>query len=73
MSTNQDKGRGKDLWKFNNSLPLNSDFVDKIKAHIANTQKSLDKENIRDDQARWEYLKYEIRKNLLLEKKLKSL
>ena len=33
-----------------------------MKAHIANTQKSLDKENIRDDQARWEYLKYEIRK-----------
>ena len=58
-----------------------------MKAHIANTQKSLDKENIRDDQARWEYLKYEIRKfsikfskllskntktqNLLLEKKNK--
>ena len=43
-------------------LALNSNFIDKIKAHIANTQKSLDKENIRDDQARWEYLKYEIRK-----------
>ena len=33
-----------------------------MKAHIANIQKSLDKENIRDDQARWEYLKFEIRK-----------
>ena len=62
LSTNQDEGRGKGVWKFNNSLALNSDFVDKMKAHIANTQKSLDKENIRDDQARWEYLKYEIRK-----------
>ena len=60
-----------------------------MKAHIANTQKSLDKENIRDDKARWEYLKYEIRKfwikfskllskntktqTLLLDKKLISL
>ena len=49
---NQDEARGKSLWKFNNSLPLNSDFVDKTKAHIANTQKNLDKENIRDGQAR---------------------
>ena len=62
LSTNQDEGRGKGLWKFNNSLALNSDFVDKMKALIANTHKSLDKENIREDQARWEYLKYEIRK-----------
>ena len=44
-----------------------------MKAHIANTQKNLDMENIRDDLvSRWEYLKYEIRKfsikflNLLL-------
>ena len=59
---NQDDARGKSLWKFNNSLALNSDFVDKMKAHIVNTQKNLDKENIKDDQARWEYLKYEIRK-----------
>ena len=59
---NQDEGKGKGFWKFNNLLALNSDSVDKIKVHIANTQKSLDKENIRDDQARWEYLKYEIRK-----------
>ena len=29
-----------------------------MKAHIANTQESLDKENTRDDQARWKYLKY---------------
>ena len=32
-----------------------------MKAHIANTQKNLDKEEIRDNQARWKYLKYEIR------------
>ena len=44
-----------------------------MKAHIANTQKNLDIENMRDDLvSRWEFLKYEIRKfsikflNLLL-------
>ena len=31
------------------SLALNSEFVDKVKAHIANTQKNLHNENIRDD------------------------
>ena len=82
------KGLSKGLSKFNNSLALNSDFFDSMKAHIANTQKSLDKENIRDDQTRLEYLKYETRKfsikfskllskttktqTLLLEKKLNN-
>ena len=59
---NHDQARGKGAWKLNNLLALNSDFADKMKAHIANTLKNLDKENIRNDQARWEYLKYEIRK-----------
>ena len=53
---NQDEAKGKGLWKFNNSLALNSGFVDKMKTHIPNILKSLGKENIRDDQARWEYL-----------------
>ena len=86
---NQDDARGKGLWKFNNSLSLNSDFVDKMKGYIANTQKNFDKENIRDDQDRCEYLKYEIKKfavkfskrlskntkaqPLLLEKKTKTI
>ena len=43
-------------------LALNSHFIDKIKAHIENTLKNLDKENIKDNQPRWEYLKYEITK-----------
>ena len=59
---NEDEARGKGLWKFNNSLTLNSDFVDKMKAHITNIQKNLEKENIRDSQARWGYLEYEIKK-----------
>ena len=42
---------------------LNSDFVDKMKTHLANILNkeaiiaNLDRENIRDDNARWEYLK----------------
>ena len=48
---NQNEARGKGLWKFNNSFALNSDFVDKMKAYIANIQKNLDKENVRDDQS----------------------
>ena len=48
---NQDEARGKGPWKLNNLLALNSDFVDKINTHI-NIQKNLDKENIRDNQAR---------------------
>ena len=48
-----------------------------MKTHIANTQKSVDKENIRNDQAILEYLKYEIRKfsiklSKLLSKSLKT-
>ena len=50
------------MWKFNNLLALNSHFIDKIKAHIENTLKNLDKENIKDNQPRWEQLKYEITK-----------
>ena len=42
------------MWKFNNLLALNSHFIDKIKAHIENTLKNLDKENIKDNQPRWE-------------------
>ena len=72
LSTNQDEGIGKDLRKFNNSLTLNTDFIDKLKDHIVNTQKSLDKENIRNYQARWQYLKYEIRKFLFTFSKLLS-
>ena len=47
---NQDDAIGKSLWKFNNSLSLNSDFVDNMRGYIANTQENLDEENIRDDQ-----------------------
>ena len=63
--------------------------VEKIKEHISTCLNLLEKENILDDQVRWEYLKYEVRKfsikfskaqakklrfeRVLLEKKLKNL
>ena len=53
---------GKALWKFNKSLLLNKDYVEKVKEHILLTIKMLDNDDLRDEQVRWEYLKYEIRK-----------
>ena len=49
------------LWKFNNSLKSN-EYLTKMKKHIASTLKNLNDENIFDEHARWEFLKYEIRK-----------
>ena len=54
--------RRKGLWKFNSSLSSNKRFVRNMKNHIATTIIFLNEENIFDDQIRWEYLKYEIRK-----------
>ena len=81
--------KGKGLWIFKSSLTLNKELVEKIKEHISTCLNLLEKENIVDDQVRWEYLKYEIRKfsiklakaqamkrrleRALLEKKLKKL
>ena len=59
---NKDKNRGKGLWKFNNSLTANDEFVDKMKIYIKDILENMDKENIVDEQLRWEFLKYEIRK-----------
>ena len=56
-----DENRGKGLWKFNNSLSMNSDFQTKMKFHIKSTLETLEIEGIRDPQVRWEFLKYDIR------------
>ena len=53
---------GKGLWKFYKSLLLNKEYVEKIKEHILLTIKMLDNDDLRDEQVRWEYLKYEIQK-----------
>ena len=57
-----DENRGKGLWKFNNSLSMNSNFQTKMKCLIKSTLETLDTGRINDLQVRWEYLKYEIRK-----------
>ena len=51
---------GKGLWKFNQSLLLNKEYVGKIKEHILLTIKMLGNDDLRDEQVRWEYVKYEI-------------
>ena len=74
---------------FNSSLTLKKEFAEKMKEHISTCLNHLEKENILDDQVRWKYLKYELRKlsikfsktqakkkrleKFLLEKKLKNL
>ena len=54
--------RGKDFWKFNNSLTRNAKYVEKIENQIFETLRTLDQNKITDKHLRWEYLKYEIRK-----------
>ena len=53
---------GKGLWKFNKSLLLNKEYVEKIKEDIVLTVKMLENDDLRDGQVRWEYIKYEIQK-----------
>ena len=77
------------MWICNSSLTVNQEFLEKMKEHIPTCLNLLKKENILDDQARWDYLKYEVRKSsiklskaqakklrlerVLLEEKLKNL
>ena len=53
--------RGRSLWKFNNSLLQNDEYLPKMKTVIVETEQQLDSEQIKDDQVRWEYLKFKIR------------
>ena len=53
----KDEKRDEVLWKFNNSLTMNYDFVTKMKFYITSTLETLQKEEITDFQARWEFLK----------------
>ena len=54
--------KGKGLWKFNNSLLLNEEFVTKMRNYIHLKINEMNHENINNDQIRWEFLKYEERK-----------
>ena len=50
------------MWKFNNSLISNTDFVKEIKQLIENIKQQQLSESDQTDQIKWELLKYEIRK-----------
>ena len=54
--------RGSGVWKFNNSLLLNTDFVKKLKTHIEIEKSNLQENSSFSDHSKWEFLKYEIRK-----------
>ena len=58
LDLRKDENEGKGLWKFNNSLGMNSHFQTKMKFHIKSTLETLAIEGIRDPQVRWEFLKY---------------
>ena len=60
---NEESNRGRGFWKFNNSLTENDEYIHQMKRFISDTLNELFNENILDDQEKkWEYLKYHIRK-----------
>ena len=52
--------RGSGVWKFNNSLLLNTEFVKKLKTHIEIVKSNLQENSSFSDHSKWEFLKYEI-------------
>ena len=55
------KGKGRSLWKFNNSLISNTDYVKQIKQLIQKIKRQL-LESEQTDQIKWKLLKYEFHK-----------
>lgn len=53
--------KGSGLWKFNNSLLLNEEFVAKLKDFLVKTKEELNKNSELNEQIKWELLKYKIR------------
>ena len=53
---------GSGVWKFNNSLLLNTLFVKKLKNHIEIVKSNLQENSSFSDHSKWEFWKYEIRK-----------
>ena len=58
----EESNRVRGFWKFNDSLIENEEYVHQMKKFISDTLNELFNENILDDQVKWEYLKYNIRK-----------
>ena len=53
---------GRGLWKFNNILIENEEYVHQMKKLVSDTLNELFNQNVLADQIKWEYLKYKIRK-----------
>ena len=63
---NEESNRGRGLWKFNYSLIENVEYVLQMKKFLLDTLNELFNENILGDQVIWEYLKYKIRKYIII-------
>ena len=59
---NEESNGGRGFWKLNNNLIENEEYVHQMKKFFSDTLNELFNENILDDQVKWEYLKYNIRK-----------
>ena len=57
-----DSVRERGLWKFNKFLISDSKYIESMEKHICETLCLLDNRHRTDQNLRWEYLKYEIRK-----------
>ena len=57
--------KGIEVEAFNNSLIKNEDYVHQIRKLILDTLNELFNEHILDDQVKWEYSKYNIRKYII--------
>ena len=53
---------GSGVWKFNNSLLVNTEFVKKLKTQIEIVKSNLQENSSFSGHSKWEFLKYEIRK-----------
>ena len=53
---------GSGVWKFNNSLLINTEFVKKLKTRIEIVKSNLQENSSFSDYPKWKFLKYEIRK-----------
>ena len=53
---------GSGVWKFNNSLLLNTEIAKKLKIQIEIVKSNLPENSSYSDHSKWEFLKYKIRK-----------
>lgn len=66
FNTFENERGGPSFWKFNNSLIENERYIVELKNIIQDLKTSLDRERIQNPQLRWELIKYEIRKFLII-------